>query len=184
MQILNNMDKLEKFVRENKEAFDHADPNPLMWLEIEKKLEKGKGKRSKIRSLYRPMAIAASFILILGLGMLIGLNINQPDKQDLLAENQRYQEFQKAEKYFQKQVNVKLDMLKGYSGANEITEDLSQLDAVYNEMKAELLNSPNRDNNAIISAMIENYQIRINMLENILEKIDNKSSYHENNINL
>jgi RNA recognition motif-containing protein len=182
--MADKMDKLEKFVTENRAAFDDAQPNPLMWLDIEKKLEAQKNKRSRLITLYRPVAIAASFILVLGVGMLIGLNINKPSGQDLLAANPQYQEFQQAEKYFQKQVNVKLDMLKDYPGAPEVTEDLSQLDVVYNEMKAELLNSPNKDNSAIIQAMIENYQIRINMLEKILQKINNKASYHEDNISL
>ena len=176
------MDNLEKFIVDNREAFNDADPNPLMWLDIEKKLDKR--KKSRVIKLYRYAAVAASFILVLGMGMLIGLNLNQQSNTDLLAENEQYQEFQQAEMYFQKQVNVKMDLLKEYPAGQEVEDDLSQLDAVYNEMKAELLSSPNKDNSAIIQAMIENYQIRINMLEKILNNIQDKSQYHEENISL
>jgi hypothetical protein len=176
------MDNLEKFIVDNREAFNDADPNPLMWLDIEKQLEKR--KKSRVIKLYRYAAVAASFILVLGMGMLIGLNMNQNADLQSLAENDQYQEFQQAEMYFQKQVNVKMDLLKEYPAGKEVEDDLSQLDAVYNEMKAELLSSPNKDNSAIIQAMIENYQIRINMLEKILNNIQDKSQYHEENISL
>lgn len=176
------MDRLEKFIVKNREGFNDAEPNPLMWLNIEKNLDKG--KKSKVKKLYRITAIAASIIVVLGIGMLIGLNMQQLSDTELLAQNEQYREFQQAERYFQKQVNVKLDLLQEYPAKQEVTEDLSQLDAVYNELKAELLNSPNQDNNAIIQAMIENYQLRINLLERILTNINEKSQYHEENISL
>jgi hypothetical protein len=176
------MDRLEKFITENREDFNDAEPNPLMWLNIEKKLDSG--KKSKVKKLYRITAIAASIIIVLGVGMLIGLNMQQVSDSELLAQNEQYQEFQQAERYFQKQVNVKLDLLQEHPDKQEVKDDLSQLDAVYNELKAELLNSPNKDNSVIIQAMIENYQLRINLLERILTNINEKSQYHEENISL
>jgi len=176
------MDKLEKFITQNKESFNDSDPNPLIWFEVEKKLDSG--KKAKVRRLYRIVAVAASFIIVLGFGMLIGANLNSSSDADLLAENEQYQEFQQAESYFQKQVNVKLDLIEEHPESQEVKDDLTQLDAVYNEMKAELLSSPNKDNSAIIQAMIENYQIRINMLEKILNNINDKTQYHEENISL
>ena len=176
------MDKLEKFISENREAFNDAEPNPLLWLGIEKQIQQKKSV--KIRRMTRVLAIAASFIFVLGMGMLIGLNLNKSSEQDLLVNNEQYMEFQEAENYFQKQVNVKLTQLQEHPEGEEVQDDLAQLDAVYNEMKAELLSSPNKDNSAIIKAMIDNYQIRINMLEKILTNINNNSKSHEENISL
>lgn len=176
------MDRLEKFITENREEFNDADPNPLMWLNIEQKLDRR--KKGKVKKVYRITAIAASIIVLLGVGMLIGLNLQHLSDADMLAQNDQYMEFQQAERYFQKQVNVKLDLLQEHPAKQEVRDDLSQLDAVYNELKAELLNSPNKDNHAIIQAMIENYQLRINLLERILTNINEKSQYHEENISL
>ena len=103
-------DNLEKYIIENREAFNDAEPNPLMWLEIEKKLEKK--AKVKIRKMTRVFAIAASFIIILGAGVLIGLNITNNNSNTFPMDNPQYVEFQEAENYFQKQVNVKLDELK------------------------------------------------------------------------
>ena len=75
-------------------------------------------------------------------------------------------------------------MLQEHPAKQEVSDDLSQLDAVYNELKTELLQSPNQDNSAIIQAMIENYQLRISLLEKILTNINEKSQYHEENISL
>lgn len=170
-------DNLEKYIIENREAFNDADPNPLMWLEIEKKLEK-KGK-VKIRKMTRVFAIAASFIIILGAGVLIGLNITNNNSSTFPADNPQYVEFQEAENYFQKQVSVKMDQLKEKNVEQDVQDDLTQLDAVYNEMKAELLNSPTKDNSAIIQAMIDNYRIRIDMLEKILNNVNDKNKENE-----
>jgi hypothetical protein len=175
-------DNLEKFILENREAFDDQEPNPLLWLEIEKKLPAK--KIVPVRKITRIFAVAASIIVILGVGMLIGLNLDQGNANNLPVANEQYAEFQEAEQYFQKQVNVKMGELKQHSVDEDVEKDLTQLDAVYNEMKAELLNSTNKDNNAIIEAMIENYRIRIEMLEKILNNVKDKNETHEENISI
>ena len=72
-----------------------------------------------------------------------------------------------------------MDQLKEKNVEQDVQDDLTQLDAVYNEMKAELLNSPTKDNSAIIQAMIDNYRIRIDMLEKILNNVNNKNKENE-----
>lgn len=169
-------DNLERFIIDNKDGFNDAEPNPLLWLNIEKKLPAH--KKDRIIKLRRVLAIAASFVIILATGMIIGVNLNNGTSRNI-DNNDQLAEFQEAEHYFQKQVNVKMDQLKEYPLDPEVKSDLNQLDEVYLEMKAELMSSPNAENPAIIRAMINNYRIRIDMLEKILNNVNQKSNSHE-----
>ena len=176
-------DKLERFVTENRAGFDDAEPNPLLWLQLEKKLENRK-QPVRLRRMMRITAVAASFVIVLAAGMLIGLNLQDQTPEEMLSENPQFIELQEAEHYFQKQVDYKMTLINDPVVQQDVKQDLSQLDAVYNEMKSELLTSPNKDNGAIIQAMIENYRIRIDMLEKILEKIQKNSTNHETNLHI
>ena len=176
-------DKLERFISDNRSAFDDAEPNPLMWLDIDKKLGSTR-QPIQIRRLVRVMAVAASFVIVLAAGMLIGLNLNQDAPDDWLTDNPEYTELKEAEHYFQKQVDYRMNQIADPVVQEDVKQDLNQLDVVYNEMKSELLSSPNKDNSAIIQAMIDNYRIRIDMLETILEKINQKPENHENNLQI
>ena len=174
-------DRLEKFMTENREAFNDAEPNPLLWLRVEEDLQKR--KKTRTIKMQRVLAYAASVIIVLGFGMVIGLNLDKGGSKTL-PMGEQYAEFQEAEHYFQKQINVKQNALKEHQVDSDVQDDLSQLDAVYNEMKAELLSSNNKDNSAIIEAMINNYRIRLEILERILDNVNTKSQYHEENISL
>jgi hypothetical protein len=176
-------DNLERYIIDNRERFNDAEPNPLLWLEIEKKLPATR-KKSRVVKMKRVLAIAASFIVILATGMIIGANLNNNSSVNSMTDEQ-IAEFQEAEHFFQKQVNVKMNELKEYKLEEDVENDLNQLDAVYSEMKAELMTSSNKDNSAIIKAMIDNYRIRIEMLEKILNNVNHKSnSYEEENISI
>ena len=67
------MEKLEKFIKENRPSFDDKTPDRSIWIGIEQKLDKQDS--NKIIQL-RWFKVAAGVILILCCGILIGLNLN------------------------------------------------------------------------------------------------------------
>jgi len=175
-------DNLERYIIENRESFNDAEPNPFLWLEIEKKIPTK--EPAKIISFVKYFAVAASVVILLGLGVLIGLNVNSNDDNSLLASNEIYREYQEAEHYFQKEVSNKMNQLQGHEMEEDVQDDLNQLDAVYNEMKVELMNSTQKDNSVIINAMIDNYRIKIDMLEKILLNLNDKKTQNETNLSI
>ena len=65
-----------------------------------------------------------------------------------------------------------------------IMEELSEMDSIYNSMKKDLKTSPNDER--IINAMIEHYQLKLEVMTNLLEQLqeintNNKQTGHENN---
>jgi hypothetical protein len=78
------------------------------------------------------------------------------------------------EAYYTKLVNQRLEELKPIiagcpSLAEELNYDMSELDSVYTDLKDDLRD--NMANQEVIEAIIENYRLRIRILEDLLTEI-------------
>ena len=65
-------DRLEQFIQENRKQFDAAVPNSAIWSKIAEQLPE---EEAKVFSIRRIVSIAASAVLLLGMGVLIGLQV-------------------------------------------------------------------------------------------------------------
>ena len=82
---------------------------------------------------------------------------------------------QEAETYYTSLVNQKMDELKPImancpSLREELNIDMSELDSVYVELKADLRD--NMANQEVVEAIIENYRLKIRILEDLLTEMD------------
>lgn len=170
-------DNLEKYIRENREAFDKKEAPSLLWDAIERDVRPPTAKLYPLRFL---LSIAASVVLLLGVGLGMGMYLAKPSLEDkLMAVHPDYLE---AEKHYQHKINVRLNEVKSLGVDQYVTPDLSELDAVYQELKNELLNSGVKNDEVIVEAMIDHYQSKLEVLEVVLNKLQNKNSYlNENN---
>ena len=80
-------------------------------------------------------------------------------------------ELVEAEAYYSAQINLKKDELYRLAGSNpelrrEVDMELVDLDQVYNELKDDL--NDNAANEAVIEAMIQNYRLKLDILEEML----------------
>ena len=169
-------DKLEQFITENRESFDNFEPNPELW----KKIEKTVGKKT-IR-LKTVLWRAAAVILIFGASLMFHRYIDVI--HDSRTAEIEIPEIQEAEIYYSSLVSSKLDeirpMLSEHPGLDEeMTADLKELDSIYFELKKDL--KDNVANQDVIEAMIQNYRLRLTILEDILKELkhdedENKST--------
>jgi hypothetical protein len=174
-------DKLEKYISEHKNEFDEYSPPPMVWMNIEKRLDLNQApviREISSSGILKIMQIAAMFVVVLGVGLLIGLQLN--NSQNNAYANSQLQEFVEAEKHYSSEID-KMWTVVNTSGIEEkesIREDLNALDVVYNELKNELISNPKADTDYVVNAMIKNYRLKINILETVLkeytEKINNK----------
>jgi len=79
-----------------------------------------------------------------------------------------------AEAYYTNLVNQKLDELKPViancpSIQEELNYDMSELDSVYIDLKKDL--KDNMANQEVIEAIIENYRLKVSILEDILSEL-------------
>lgn len=166
------MDNLEKYIRENRESFDTGLPGLEVWAKIDRSLERSPSRRIVWMKRLR---VAASIVVLLAAGGAIGAHLNSTsNKVDSLAGVSP--EYAEMERYFSSQVTEKMAKLAAYRQDGFVRGDIQDLDAVYEDLKTELKDAQPGTEEQIIQAMIENYQTKIDILEQVLEKVQTTKS--------
>lgn len=169
-------DRLEKYVIEHRDEFDMLEPNDALWQGIEKKMKKEKNHSLRFYS-SRIAAVAAIFIVSFFVQKFFF------NKSDIYKE---IPELAEAENYYSGLINAKLEEVKPMLNEfpdikQELEYDLSELDSVYTNLREDL--KDNVANQEVIEAMIENYRLRIDILEEMMHFLDrqNEDNYEQNN---
>ncbi len=167
--------KIEDVFMELQGQFDVEEPNEGHSLRFLTKLEVGnKGisiKEKTRKNWWGPLSIAASLILLFTVG---GLYFFSPSVEDQVAEISP--EVSKTEFYFANLINDQVKQMQGESTpeTKKIIEDtmiqLQKLENDYKTMEQDLLKGGN--SKLILSAMITNFQTRMDLLQDVLSKIE------------
>lgn len=156
-------DKLHDFFSENN--FDVHEPHSGHLERFQRKLQQP--KRRKLP--WKWMSVAACFVLSLG----FWLGSNQQKNQLDLGDMPNMQETQN---YFVNAINFELKNVEKHRSLDteslieEALEELEDLEDSYKEFIKDL--NENGYNKQTIYAMIENYQQRLEILENLLQQIE------------
>lgn len=172
------MEKLEKYIVDNREDFDCAVPSLKVWAAIDKTLEEQQsGKRVQM---WRYLRAAAAAVILLMAGGIGGAYLNGNFNQNQGAIAQLAPEHADLEKYYTEQVEQKTKQLVSlkHEGYVRVKEDLKKLDDTFAELMQEYQKLPPGSGDLVIQAMLENYQAKLDILERVLEKV------HENNPNI
>jgi hypothetical protein len=179
-------DKLEEFVLKNREEFDFYEPDSRIWDKIKSKIRSGKSINLRL-----VISRVAAVLLIFIISYMINRFINEGFPRITLVKDKEVEipELKEAENYYSGLLNEKLNEIKPILTAcpaleEELIYDLNQLDSLYAELKNDL--KDNIANQEVIDAMIQNYRLRISILEELLSEIkpdkdesDNKNNYYE-----
>jgi len=167
-------DEFKKFVDQNRDEFEnHNVELDSLWSNIEEGIEKKsrRGNRQIIR--YTTMSIAAAMLVFLSY---VFINFSQGQK----AYDQGFglanvsEELAEAEFYYSTQIEEKLKIINTSNKALGIlaNENLAPLDSMYLELKKDLKDGA--DNQEVIQAMIQSYRMRLHVLEQILNELEDK----------
>ena len=74
------------------------------------------------------------------------------------------------ESFYEGEINQKVSLIKGQLTDDRVLEDLEEMDAAFAELKADL--DDNVDNEEVITAMMENYRLKLQILEEILNELE------------
>ncbi len=175
-------DRLEKYLNSHRKELDHLEPPQDGWKAIVDKLNEQPGNDSKSNS-FRPLYLFISGMaatLVIGfLGFLSYQYIQGSDQRMDSVAGALPQEYYDIEQAYVTQVNDKMQDLEALKVDKTILDDLSHLDAIYQELKSELLSSGGLNQDEIIQALIKNYKTKIELLEYIQLKYE-KSAQDEN----
>jgi hypothetical protein len=180
-------DKLEKFIRDNRESFDEHEPSPELWDKINKPESKGR----IININWKSYASKAAAVVVIFISSYYFHEYRSNRKANDVAENTNsaiendplYKDLIEAEFYYTAQIDERkneLFMLAGNTPGlkKEVNIELEDLDAIFRELKEDL--KDNAYNQEVVEAMIQNYMLKLEILEDILNQI--KSSQEKNDI--
>ncbi len=181
-------DKLEKFILDNRKDFDVFEPGDEIWDRIKKPSPK------VIRLNWKTIALRVAAVVVIFIASYFFHDIMQKDNNNTIAineqeytdeSNEQVQVLMEAEVFYTSQINFAKDEIFRLSGNDhnlieEINFDMVELDDVFEELKNDL--KDNSDNEEVIEAMIQNYRIKLQVLEEILLQL-NKSKNQEKNEN-
>jgi hypothetical protein len=175
-------DRFEEFVRNHSHEFDIREPDPALW----RKIEEAIAPKKVIRWQYY-LSRAAIIILLVGTS-LIGQRIWIKNEHGMAQKNREVElnipELKEAEMYYNSMINAKLEEVKPLlskhpSMEKELNADLSELDSVYKSLKNDL--KDDIANQEVIEAMIQNYRLRISILEDMLNFLESGNKKEETN---
>lgn len=176
-------DRLENLFEELKGQFDLEEPKAGHEDRFLRKLEGDKSGRVK-NSWWKPISMAASVALLVGLGLWISGNELQGG--DEIAN--MTPEISQTQVYFTTLIEEQVKTLEAVDspGTDQLVQDaLSQLEKLqqdYLKLEQDLLKGG--DSKLILSAMITNFQTRIDLLDTVMksiEKVKNLNTYDDEN---
>ena len=185
-----NPDKLEKYILDHREQFDDQEPDPVIWERIDTR------KSPVIRINWKDVAWKAAAVAAIFVASYFFHDFmasrNQSSKS-FMSENTEdpspmVRELIEAEAYYSSQIDLKKDEVFRLTASNpdvrrEIDMEMVDLDRVFSELKEDL--KDNTDNEEVIEAMIQNYRLKLDILEEMLLQLNQsnesqKEKDHEN----
>lgn len=165
-------DRLEEFIKENREAFDQYEPSDKVWEQISK--SKTKTKTVIFTNWFLRVAAVLAVVAIFTV-TITKTDIFNSGEIAQQSDDPELRELIEAEAFYASQVNEKMDEIrKCYVAYPDIKEDvemdLNELQQMYNELKTDL--KENVSKKTVIEAMIENNRYRLKMVDEVLDQIN------------
>jgi len=165
-------DRLEDFIKDNREAFDQFEPSEKVWENISK--QKSKSRKISMVSYFLRVAAVITIAVVFTV-LITNTNIFNSEEAKAQPEDPELRELIEAEAFYASQVNEKMNEIrKCYDTFPEIKEevetDLTELQEMYDVLKIDL--NENISKKAVIEAMIENNRYRLKMVDDVLDQIN------------
>ena len=165
------MNKLEEYIRKHREDLDRYNPPVSIWKGIRHELHENK---IRIRLW---LSAAAMIAIVFGTALLLlKPSILSSDRYKQKRNNELFSatdpQLKETEVYYNSMVNQLYNEAKPMLTNNpdikkELNTDLSQLDSICADLKKDL--KDNISNQEVVEALIQNYRIKISILEDMLK---------------
>jgi hypothetical protein len=183
--------RLERFVEDNRDAFDELEPRSDLWLDISLKvLDKEEVSRPIwFRQTFWRYAAAVIILLSIGLGV-FQLGRYTQRMESVVMEPATLQqiapELAQVEAYYTSLISEQRQQLNdadlknlNADMAGDFSRDLSSLDSAYVRLKRDLYKGANKEQ--IVSAMIQNLQLRSEIISRQIETLGKIKNIREDN---
>lgn len=150
-----------------KSSLPEDDPQEGHIKRFEKKLNSASEIRSRLQ-VYQRIAIAASIAAFLLLATILTVKFGELKTHKTVLYSAS-SELYETELYLTGEINEKMEILTSSGSLDKaVLEDIHEIDQSFEEVRKELIKNPNDDR--LISAVIETYRIKLDLLNEILQK--------------
>ncbi len=182
-------DELEKFVIENRNGFDDLEPDTALFAKVQKNIKPTR----KITASKIILRIAAVIVIFFSSYIFHDYQ-EERNRATFLIEQADANQIEQAKDYFDakayytsmignKEKEV-FSLSKNYPQIKrELLSEFKEIDKEQNELQKDLKDGAS--NKEIIDAMIQNYRIKLDILESVLKELStetNDNKYQENEI--
>ena len=178
------MDNLEEYIRKHREEMDMYKPSPGNWRKIRKEIRPGRNLR------YRWISVAAMVAVIIGTSVIFFRPAFKSSQQttgggDVQTMLRGISLLKETEIYYNNLANSLYQeatpmLTRNPEIGKELDSDISQIDSICSEIKKDL--KDNVANQDVIEALIQNYRIKIRLLEDMLTILkENEDNPEKNN---
>lgn len=169
------MNKIEEYISKNKDSFDSLEPSSDHLMNFERNL-RGKGSTRFILFLKPALKIAAMFVLVALSSLWIIDNFFAGDKTGKgISLSQVSPELKEVEVYYTSMIEEKFTEIQSIDFSSEevqkdiLLKELEEMNTIYESLKLELKSNPSNEN--IINAMIQYYQMKAEVMSQIIEQL-------------
>ena len=171
-------DKLEQFILDNRNDFDDMSPSPGSWKQLKNDIKAVR----QINWTTRLVRLAAAIVIFVSSYIFIDYTVNKNNTSQMHADDPELEIYEnipvlvEARAYYSSQISNMEEEVYQLTGTdshirNDIELEFEELDQVFDELKADL--NDDAANEEVIEAMIQNYRIKLQILEEILIQLKN-----------
>ena len=170
-------DSLEKYIRANRKKFDRYRPRPSVRRALFSSRSEGRSILLQSR-----FTRAASVAVIIGFSLLLAYNTG---RRSSIIRASMSPELIETENYYETLVSSVFSrsntLFATYPGLEkEIRSDIGELEQIGRELRADL--KDNIANKEVVEALIRNYRLRIQLLEDLMENLPGENDKMENTL--
>lgn len=175
------MNELEKHIREQRMLLDSDHPREGHEDRFRQKLGRPDSRRVNFRHV---LQVAASLAIILTSGIVL-VKLNKSG--DKVAQREIPAAIMEADMYYTSQMNARYDQIRDFTFDNSeekvvLLDELKDLEAYHQQLMSDLEANP--DDDRVINALIRHYQIKLEIMDQIIIQLNQiKSETSENHEN-
>lgn len=172
------MDNFKKFINENRDAFDNAEPTEGHEKRFLRKLEQEVGQKKTTSIFFWRVAASIILLLVLAVAVLIPRFNSPSDVQyGSMSLSDVSDEMANVEFYYKSKLATEYDKIDQLSLSDPLVkaymDELDRLNEEYQNLEATLYQSGTHEK--VVLAMIENFRLRLSLMEKLEEKKLNES---------
>jgi len=177
------MDKLEKYIKQNRDSFDALEPSPQLWYGVS---ERSSVRRIEMLSLNSPLfkwAVRIAAAVVIFVASYYWHDFQSQHSGGKYADDQStpslLTDLLEAGYYYTAKINVETERFYMATADNstlreEIQTELDELDQEFFKLKEDLMD--NADNEDVIAAMIQTYRLKLSILQDIMSQLQSEKS--------